>query len=393
MNKLKILFVGGTWNEEYCIPEDYPSGYSGIFNIKEDSIDKSFDALKLNHTYGRSSGLATKIIKELIPYSSYLYFANGGKYSDLESILSRAANFDIVFWWANVDNSLPKVRDVKEYAPHVMLVTSKRNDNNKYNFSELINRALGAKANLCVEFSKQLDGKFNMMVFDPLGNTWYNGNNISDCVYYMIDRLAFLKTINRQGCVQVPGFTEVPNDENFFELIKENAEVFHKLINPAPGVTRFLGNSSFRCQRGFPSFRSDKIIYVSRRNVDKRYIGRDAFVPTYLENDKLYYQGENKPSVDTPIQTRLYEVLPNIHYMMHAHVYIENEPFTKHMIPCGGLEEVNEVIEAIKEHYGGLDKDFYSINLIGHGSIVMGSTVDKIKNVSYIGRVLPEKLN
>lgn len=393
MNKPKILFVGGTWNEEYCRPEDYPSGYSGVFDISEDSIDKSFDALKLNHTYGRSSGLATKIIKELIPYSSYLYFANGGKYSDLESILGRAVNFDIVFWWANVDNSLPKVRDVKEYAPHVMLVTSKRNDNNKYNFSELINRVLGAKANLCVEFSKQLDGKFNMMVFDPLGNTWYTGNNISDCVYYMIDRLVFLKTITRQGCMQVPGFTEVPNDENFFELIKENAEVFHKLINPAPGVTRFLGNSSFRCQRGFPSFRSDKIIYVSRRNVDKRYIERDAFVPTYLENDNLYYQGENKPSVDTPIQTRLYEALPNIHYMMHAHVYIENAPFTKNMIPCGGLEEVNEVLNAIKEHYDSLDKDFYSINLIGHGSIVMGSTVDKIKNVSYIGRVLPEKLN
>ena len=317
---------------------------------------------------------------------------NGGYFDDLKEILKETIHADVVLWWANVPNDYPKIRDVKEINPKCMLVTSKRNDNEKYSFSELINRALGAKANLCIEFSKGNDGIFNMMVFDPLGNNWYSGSSITDCSKEMIDRLIFLKKITRQGCKQVDGFTEIPNEEAFFDLIKENAEVFHELINPAPGVTRFLGNSSFRCQRGFPSFKKDKIVYMSQRNVDKRYIGKEAFVPVYLENGNIFYQGEKKPSVDTPIQLRLYDKLSNIQYMMHAHVYIEGAPFTKNMVPCGGLEEVNEVIDIILEEYGTLDAPFYAINLIGHGSIVMGKEVELMKDIPYISRIVPENI-
>ena len=241
---------------------------------------------------------------------------NGGYFDDLKEILEETVHADVVLWWANVPNDYPKIRDVKEINPKCMLVTSKRNDNEKYNFSELINRALGAKANLCIEFSKGNDGIFNMMVFDPLGNNWYSGSSIEECTKEMMNRLLFLKDITRQGCKQVDGFTEIPNEEAFFDLIKENAEVFHELINPAPGVTRFLGNSSFRCQRGFPSFKKDKIVYMSQRNVDKRYIGKEAFVPVYLENGNIFYQGDKKPSVDTPIQLRLYDKLSNIQYMI-----------------------------------------------------------------------------
>lgn len=352
---------------------------------------------------GRSSSVVTKFAKEIDKYlekywartgeKNSLTINNGGYFKEIEYILQDTADADIVFWWANVPNDMPKIRNVKEVNPKCMLVTSKRNDNEKYNFSELINHALGAKANLCVEFSKGNDRKFNMMVFDPLGNNWYSGENIKECTKAMMDRLVFLKDVTRQGCKNVDGKVSVPNEEKFFDLIKENAEVFHKLINPAPGVTRFLGNSSFRCQRGFPSFKNDKMVYVSRRNVDKRYISRDAFVPTYLEEGNVFYQGENKPSVDTPIQLRLYDRLPNIRYMMHAHVYIEDAPFTSNMVPCGGLEEVEEVVSAIEESYGNLDGNFYAINLIGHGSIVMASDVDLMKNISYVSRTFPEKIS
>lgn len=44
----------------------------------------------------------------------------------------------------------------------------------------------------------------------------------------------------------------------------------------------------------------------------------EHFVPTYLSEYKVYYCGENKPSVDTPIQLRLYEKLPNINYMIDS---------------------------------------------------------------------------
>lgn len=316
---------------------------------------------------------------------------NGGNFSEMESILDKTKDADVVLWWANVPNDKPKIRDVKSVNPKCMLVTSKRNDDGKYNFSELVNRALDAKANLCVEFSK-VGGRFQMFVFDPLGNEWYKGFDIGECCKVLTSRLSFLKNVTRQGCENADLHTEVPDNKEFFQIVKDYAEVFHELINPAREVTRYLGNSSFRCQRGFPSFKQGGIVYVSRRNVDKRFIDKDNFVPTMLRKGSVLYQGEYKPSVDTPIQLRLYEALPNINYMIHAHVYLEGAPFTKHMVPCGGLEEVNEVLKALVTDIEDASKDFYAVNLVGHGCIAMAKTAEQLKNLPYVGRVLPEKI-
>lgn len=60
------------------------------------------------------------------------------------------------------------------------------------------------------------------------------------------------------------------------------------------------------------------------------------------------------------------------------------------MIPCGGIEEVNEVVDVINKEYGTLENDFYALNLIGHGCIMMSSDVERLKNLNYIGRTFPE---
>ena len=339
---------------------------------------------------GRSSSLVSKFEQELKNAGvEDVKVLNGGQFSEIEGILERTKDADMVLWWANVPNDKPKIRDVKSVNPKCMLVTSKRNDGGKYNFSELINRALGAKANLCVEFSK-VDDRFQMFVFAPLGNEWYKGFDIGACCKALASRLEFLNGITREGCVPAKFEAEVPDDKEFFQIVKDYAKVFHELINPAKEVTRYLGNSSFRCQRGFPSFRQDGIVYVSRRNVDKRFIDKDNFVPTMLSryHNGVLYQGEYKPSVDTPIQLRLYEALPNINYMIHAHVYLEGAPFTKHMVPCGGLEEVGEVLSVLEDD----SKDFYAVNLIGHGCIAMAKTAEQLKGLPYVGRVLPERI-
>jgi hypothetical protein len=270
-----------------------------------------------------------------------------------------------------------------------MLVTSKRSDNNKYSFAELINRALGAKANLCVQFGK-VEDKFEMMLFDPLGNSWYNGFDVKELACALVHRLTYLKSITRQGCMHADGDIEIPDEAEFFDIVRNYADTFHELIKPDSTITRFLGNSSFRCQKGFPSFRKDGMIFVSRRNVDKRFIDKDAFVPVKLDDlATLYYYGDSKPSVDTPIQARLYNLLPNINYMIHAHVYIDGAPFTGNMVPCGGLEEVNEVLSVIGDNK---EADYYAINLVGHGCIIMANSVEQLRNVLYVSRQLPETL-
>ena len=337
---------------------------------------------------GKPSSIVNKVYETILADGYDVTVYNGGYYNDIQEILESTINYKYVFWWANVPNDKEKLRNVKDINPKCILITSKRNDDEKYGFAELINRALETKANLCVEFSKWND-MYKMRVFDPLGNLWYSGLNIMDMVRVVTNRMFFLAGVTRQGCLHADGNIEIPDEKEFFDIVKHYGDVFHDLIQPDKGVTRYLGNATFRCQRGFPSFRKKDNIFVSQRNVDKRYIDRCAFVPVKLDDDVLWYYGDNKPSVDTPIQTRLYRLLPNINYMIHAHVYIKDAPFTKHNIPCGGIEEVREILDVVGRN---LNKDFYAINLIGHGCIVMAKKAEQLKNLEYISRRMPERI-
>lgn len=357
--KNRILFVGGSWNL----------------------------------TGGKKSSLVEKFACELPNVKVY----NGGNYNDLKSIIKSAVDYNIIIWWANVPNNLPKIRNVKTYNYKAMLITAKRNINNKYSFEDLVQRALAVKANLAVEFTKKGD-LYNMLLFDPLGNSWYSGTNIKTCANKMLERLDFIKKITREPTVLSRRKTEYLrksigiNEQYFLELVKDYATKFTEAIFETKDVKRFLGNASFRCPKGFPSFRYDKYIFVSKRNVSKEYISLDDFVPIYMKNNKIYYCGNNKPSVDTPIQIRLYEKLLNINYMIHSHCYIKGAPYTSCALPCGAVEESQEIYNLIKQYYNNdFSKDFYLINLTGHGSIMMSSTPDKLKNINIIGRKLPEK--
>ena len=79
--------------------------------------------------------------------------------------------------------------------------------------------------------------------------------------------------------------------------------------------------------------------------------------------------------------------------MIHSHCYIDGAPFTKISVPCGAIEEIGEVVEIIHEYYGNdFNKDFYLINLIGHGSIMMSKHPSQLKNINIIGRKLPENM-
>lgn len=78
--------------------------------------------------------------------------------------------------------------------------------------------------------------------------------------------------------------------------------------------------------------------------------------------------------------------------MIHSHCYIESAPFTEYSIPCGAIEEADEVIKGLIKNYGSLELEKYVINLLGHGSICMGKTIENITGLTYTGRKLPEKM-
>jgi len=338
---------------------------------------------------GRASSLVENFSKEIKDADNEICVdvKNGGKFDEIEDILESTINYDCVFWWPNIPNDYPKLRNVKDVNFKTILITSKRNDDDKYSFGELLSRALEVKANLAIEFKKVGD-VFSFLLFDPLGNSWHEGKGIQECAKALVSRLKFLASVTRTKSVNISNENlEIPDEKDFFLFVKNSAEIFHKIIRPDKTVTRFLGNSSFRCQRGFPSFKKGKLVFVSRRNIDKRYISKENFVPTYLIDGVVYYYGENKPSVDTPIQLRLYELFPKINYMVHTHCYAKTNIITKNPIPCGAIEEFDEIKNVIKDY----NLDFYIINLIGHGCLIMSDDVEKLNSVSFYGREMPEK--
>jgi hypothetical protein len=343
-----------------------------------------------NDAGGKPSSYGDALIGHLLAngqFRSYKAF-NGGKFDDLANI--DFTEFDTIFWFADVPNNKPKlVREIKKINPTCMLITSKRNDGHKYACLDLIARALQTKSNLLVEFVKQNAG-INANLLDPLGNCFiWSARDPKPLALAILGRLNQLRKFTRKPSVQIGEASPIPSlneeiTEEFMALVGLYAAKFHKLIHAS--TSRFLGNASFRCESGFPSFRSNERIYVTRRNIDKRSIGINGFVAIEDTPKCVGYYGKDKPSVDTPIQLALYKAFPRINFMIHSHTYIQGAPTTKKIIPCGALEEAEEIIWTVPDG----DCNWFFVNLLGHGSLCAAEQCRMLGNVRYYAREVPE---
>ncbi len=365
---MKIIIVSGTWDENGGTP----------------------------------SKVAIDIVKGLSAYTSVAHI-NGGDYNQLKEILESSIlmkNSDAIIWAPNVANNLPKIRNVKEYYPKKILVTTKNTIRRKISIQTIIAHGLAQKSNLMVPISLHSDrSTFLASIIDPLGNMWFKpSDNFVQLGKELYKHISRLLKVTRQPSIQGStdniSFTATKESDHFIEVVKKCGDIFHELLMPDSKTKRFLGNSSFRCSKGFPSMRTHDGIFVSRRNVDKRNINNTSFVRALLAVDKtVYYYGQNKPSVDTPIQLRLYEELPEINYMIHGHVYVKDAFYTQKMIPCGGIEEVAEIITALKKNNVSLNSlTAFAINLIGHGCIIFGQTPTDLEYFKYSARNIPEHM-
>ena len=364
-------------------------------------------------TWDDKGGKKSSVMEELIKgfkaadvYNKVIAY-NGGSHGDIQDIWLAKAN--VILWFPNIPNEYHKHRDIKKVFPKAILVTSKNNCDEVYSFQEIVAHALMLKSNLVLEVSK--DGGLNRGMFkgqllDPLGNIWCAPTKYFGKLGKAIaKRTDFLRKVTRKPTIQSP---EAPRmlsladeDFKFFSVVEEAARTFHRLINPAKGVRRFLGNASFRCMDGFPSVKTtDGRIYVSRRNVDKRVFGPEEFVQVGYNADKdiTWYRGDHKPSVDTVVQLQLYRKLGGIRYMLHSHTYVEwnfapskTASFTETMVPCGGLQEVDEILKAIKKHKIRPSQRF-ALNLIGHGSLICVPEVEDFKWFNHTRHPVPEVL-
>jgi len=344
-----------------------------------------------NDEGGKKSGWADKFFKALCayPYPGKDAIHNGGTWNELVNICETLPNSGVVLWLADVPNDKPKlVKQIKERSPKLFLVTSKRNLDSAYSLQNLISRALDVKANLLLEIGGNRE-KIETTILDPLGNVFLSKEtNLAVVAKVLRDRLSVLVNIKRIGSKQVGEKISVPDSQEiskFLDLVKAQADVFHTIIHGVD-TTRMLGNASFRCAKGFPSFSSDGQVFVSQRNIDKRFIGPDAFVAVQSGVDGVEYFGSNKPSVDTPVQLELFKMYPNTRFMLHSHTYIAGAPFTKSVLPCGAIEEVEQIMEAVP--YAAVYN--FCVNIKGHGSICFANSLDYFQFVQWIPRPSPE---
>lgn len=329
-----------------------------------------------------------------------VYVRNGGNFHFLHQRYMRvtANDFSVIVCMPNISNDLPKRINIKKLFQKVIILSSKRNFG-EYTFQDIVEHGLTLKSNLVLEIVK-LRAEFASRVLDPLGNVWCDTtSDFKEIGRAIASRSLELMDITRKATVQSPEKTypiiqgkwptvEIEKVKQFFSIVKNTAEVFHDLIHPSKGITRFLGNASFRCERGFHNIRlDDGRIYVSRRNVDKRFIGPDAFVQVGLNQNTntVWYRGDNKPSVDTVVQNWLYEYL-HANYIIHSHVYEKNAPFTSNMIPCVGLEEVDDIMRVV----GSESWPYFAVNLKGHGTTVFMSRSADFENFEFEERPTPE---
>ena len=313
---------------------------------------------------------------------------NGGHIDDLKAI--DFARHSTLLWMPDIPNEeekiLPKIKAMNR---ELLLISSKRCVEGDYEESDIIGRLLKTRSNLGVMITKEDVYKFKLL--DPLGNEFCETRSIAEFCEALKERVEFLLSLSRVPSVRIRDKEEpkskVPKE--FVEIVKRCGHEFATHIN-AVNPNRLLGNAATRCAAGFPAYRDGDIVYVTRRNVEKTTLSEDDFVAvnmSYLERpDRVNYWGVRKPSVDTPTQVNLFNYYKHVNFIVHGHVYVKDAPITNRKIPCGYLEEFEDIVELFPcDHFN------FCVNLLGHGCLVMAQDLSYFGQVKFISRPFPEE--
>ncbi|MBU6235724.1 MAG: hypothetical protein KGQ41_07760 [Alphaproteobacteria bacterium] len=341
-------------------------------------------ALIVGGTFDQAGGKPSKIIAA---FASELRWPviNGGTLDTLSKLDFKA--FDTLLWMPNISNDEEKfLPDIKKANPKLLLISSKRVIEKPYSEFDVVSRLLKSHSNLGVMITENA-GRLRFRILDPLGNQFCDTDNAGTLAAALGARVSEIREMSRIGSQEV---TDAPTPdvqvpEGFVPIVKRLGDIFSIHVN-AINPERFLGNAAARptdritrCCHGFPSARVGDVVMISRRNVDKQAMTDADFVPVLLDESRVRYFGSRKPSVDSPIQVRLFNHYANVNFMVHGHVYVEGAPMTGNRIPCGHIEEFDEVTSLVPDRTASN----FVVNLRGHGCLVLS------KDMAYLERVAP----
>ena len=347
------------------------------------------DIFVVGGTFDRYGGKASRVASLLALHLGEASLLNGG-HIDVLDVLDYT-KFKTLVWMPNIDNSEDKILpSLKVKNPHMLLVSSKRVIEKDYKESDVIGRLLASHSNLGVMITRGStspeDIQFRFQLLDPLGNSFANTTDIPELGFALKSRINTLNMIERWPSKCIDTEAKVPPIEDaFIEVVRELGAKFSGFVN-AVNPNRLLGNAATRCSRGFPAVLTGERIYVSRRNVDKATLSKEDFVDVFLERGYVAYTGPNKPSVDSPIQLRLFEIYPNVKYIVHGHVYVKGAKQTSSKLPCGSMSEHAEVRNLFPDR----ESVNFAVNLWGHGCLLLANDLEFLRSIPLVGRPFPE---
>jgi len=310
---------------------------------------------------------------------------NGGNLDELKLDFSQ---IPALLWIPNIDNSEDKILPrIKAQNRTMLLISSKRCVENRYRESDVVGRLLKTRSNLGIMIEKE--DRYRFKLLDPLGNIFCNTVDVGELCQSLKQRVEFLLSRTRSSSLKHGERKAFSISPGFIEAVRLYGDRFAEYVN-AINPNRFLGNAATRCSYGFPAHKCGNRIFVSRRDVDKQGISENDFVEidalVGTEGPQIAYWGDQKPSVDAPIQILLFNQYPNVNYIIHGHVYVKDAPMTENKMPCGALEEFGEILRVLPDSSSAN----FAVNLRGHGCLILAKDLDYFDQVTLVGRQFPE---
>ena len=337
------------------------------------------NAIIVGGTFDRDNGKPSTIVKMLAEHTKWPVI-NGGNLSAIETFPFK--DYEILVWMPNIDNAEDKIlSSIKTINPHLLLISSKRMVEKSYTLFDVVSRLLKSRSNLGITI-ESVDDRYVFGVVDPLGNRFVRTDDVIVLAETIVERVDDLRSMTRIPAISIQDKPiDIAGIDEFVTLVQEFGDEFSKHVNSI-NPERFLGNASARstdritrCCHGFPATRQGNCYLVSRRNVDKTTMSVRDFVAVGDKEDRVEYYGTVKPSVDAPIQIRLFNYYKDVKYIVHGHVYLDNAYTTHFKVPCGAIEEFDE-IKTLMRHRSTSN---VSINLRGHGCIIMASDLKYLR--------------
>jgi hypothetical protein len=322
-------------------------------------------------TFDHSGGAPSKLVNALSQLTGWPAI-NGGMLGRLAA--TRFDSYNALIWMPAIDNAEVKMLPrIKALAPHLLLASSKRVVEKTYSPFDVVKRLLDSHSNLGIVIEKP--DRYLFSLVDPLGNQYCRTGELGEFAAALQARIAFLLDLTRIPALRMSTTLAAtpPLPKGFMTITRSYGDAFSRCVNAVnPG--RYLGNASARatdritrCCHGFPAARAEECFLVSRRNVDKTTMSEADFVAVSTSESAVEYFGDAKPSVDTPVQVRLFNHYKNVSFLIHGHAYLDGAPMTATKIPCGYLEEF-PAIAALQPDASAAN---FAVNLAGHGCLLL----------------------